>query len=264
VLFTHYPWTWEGGERRSRAPGGSSISSGEGRDFQLGGCSTQLACTGCHDPHTEDTPAKLAEMGTPTGNHLCTKCHSAYGNDQAVERHTHHKVGGAGSACIACHMAKKNMGLDYVLNRYHRIGSPTETRRVTGDRPLECALCHPTKSVEELVTTMEQWWSKQYDRAELKKLYGDDLGVETMRATLVRGKAHEQAVAIAVLGELKDKSMVAALVPMLSHEYPLVRYFAQRALQNITGDPVAIDVGAPAADVARAADAWFKAVAARP
>ena len=45
VLFTHYPWTWEGGERKERMPGGSSISSGEGRDFQLGGCSSQMACT---------------------------------------------------------------------------------------------------------------------------------------------------------------------------------------------------------------------------
>jgi DNA-directed RNA polymerase subunit K/omega len=43
---------------------------------------------------------------------------------------------------------------------------------------------------------------------------------------------------------------------MLAHEYPLVRYFAQRALQNITGDPVAIDVGAPAADVREQAARW--------
>jgi hypothetical protein len=43
---------------------------------------------------------------------------------------------------------------------------------------------------------------------------------------------------------------------MLAHEYPLVRYFAQRALQTITGDPVAIDLGAPAADVRAAADRW--------
>ena len=63
VLFTHYPWTWEGGARRKGTPGGSSISSGEGRDFQLGGCSTQLACTRCHDPHVEDPPAKLARDG---------------------------------------------------------------------------------------------------------------------------------------------------------------------------------------------------------
>jgi DNA-directed RNA polymerase subunit K/omega len=50
---------------------------------------------------------------------------------------------------------------------------------------------------------------------------------------------------------------------MLSHEYPLVRYYAQRALQLITGDPVAIDVGASAPEVKRAADAWLTAAEAR-
>jgi hypothetical protein len=158
-------------------------------------------------------------------------------------------------------MAKKNMGLDYVLNRYHRIGSPTESRRVLGDRPLECALCHADRSVEQIVSTMEQWWGKHYDREALKALYGPDLGVNVMRATLERGKPHEQAVAIVTLGDAKDRSAIAAIEPMLWHDYPLVRYFAQRALQTITGDPVAIDVGGAAADVKKAADEWLRGVA---
>ena len=253
VLFTHYPWTWEGGERRSGIPGGSSTTSGEGRDYQLGGCASQMACTTCHDPHTEDSKDKLAAMGTQAGDHICAQCHSSFGG----EKHTHHKTVG----CIGCHMPRKNMGLDYVLNRYHRIGSPTETRRVLGDRPLECALCHADQSVEQIVSTMEAWWGKHYDREALKKLYGPDLGVNVLRATLTLGKPHEQAAAIITLGDAKQKDAVAAIEPMLWHDYPLVRYFAQRALQNITGDPVAIDVGGAAADVQRAADVWLKAVA---
>ena len=47
-------------------------------------------------------------------------------------------------------MPQKNLGLGYNLTRYHRIGSPTEKARVEGDRPLECALCHADKTVEEL------------------------------------------------------------------------------------------------------------------
>ncbi|MEO8549318.1 MAG: cytochrome c3 family protein, partial [Kofleriaceae bacterium] len=254
VLFSRYAWTWEGGER-SKNPGGSSISSGEGRDYQLGGCASQMACTTCHDPHTEDPPAKLAELATPAGDHLCTTCHSAYATPAAVAKHTHHQSVG----CISCHMAKKNMGLDYVLNRYHRIGSPTDPRRVEKDRPLECALCHADKSVDALVTTMESWYGKRYDRAALAKLYGDDLGVNVMRATLTKGKPHEQAVAIVTFGQLKQKDAVAALIPMLAHEYPLLRYFTQRALQQITGDPVAFDLGLPAARVRALADAWLSA-----
>jgi hypothetical protein len=78
-----------------------------------------------------------------------------------------------------------------------------------------------------------------------------------MRATLAKGKPHEQAVAIVTYGDLKQKDAVAALAPMLAHEYPLVRYFTQRALQQITGDPVAIDLGLPAAQVRTQADAWL-------
>ena len=149
------------------------------------------------------------------------------------------------------------MGLDYALDRYHRIGSPDDPVRVERDRPLECALCHADKTVDALVQTMETWWGKRYDRAALRALYGDDLAVDVMRTTLARGKPHEQAVAIATLGTLRDATAVPLLVPMLAHEYPLVRYFAQRALQTITGDPVAIDVGAPATEVRAAAQAWL-------
>ncbi|HEX4422055.1 MAG TPA: cytochrome c3 family protein [Kofleriaceae bacterium] len=267
VLFTHYEWTWEGGVR-NKNPGGSSISSGEGRDYQLGGCASQMACTTCHDPHATDPPAKLAALATPAGNPTCTTCHPAYATADGLARHTHHAPGSAGTSCVACHMPKKNMGLDYGLIRYHRIGSPSEPRRVEGDRPVECALCHADQSVERLVSTMEQWWGKHYDRTALRALYGDDLSVNALRATLERGKPHEQAVAIAVLGEARDPATRRAAIPLiasqLAHDYPLIRYFAQRALQTLTGAPVAIDVGAPADDVRRAAADWLRAAAVRP
>ena len=263
VLFTRYAWTWEGGER-AHNPGGSSISSGEGRDYQLGGCATQMACTTCHDPHATDPPARLAALATPAGNATCTTCHAAFVGEPAIAQHTHHASGSAGTSCVACHMPKKNMGLDYALVRYHRIGSPTEPRRVQGDRPLECALCHADRSVEDLVATMERWWNKRYDRRALRALYGEDLSVNALRATLERGKPHEQAVAIAVLGEARDRTAIPLIAAQLAHDYPLVRYFAQRALQTITGAPVPIDVGAPAAEVQRAADAWLTAAASRP
>jgi predicted CXXCH cytochrome family protein len=222
-----------------------------------------MACTTCHDPHATDPPARLAALATPAGNATCTRCHAAYTGAEAEARHTHHAAGSAGTACVACHMPRKNMGLDYALIRYHRIGAPTEPRRVLGDRPLECALCHADRSVEDLVSTMERWWNQRYDRAALHALYGDDLTVNALRATLARGKPHEQAVAIAVLGQSGDRSAVPAIAAELAHDYPLVRYFAQRALESLTGAPVAIDVGAPAAEVRRAAAGWLTAAAAR-
>jgi predicted CXXCH cytochrome family protein len=258
VLFTRYPWTWEGGERK-RDPGGSTTNSGEGRDYQLGGCAKEMSCTTCHDPHAQDPTADVASLATTAGNKLCVGCHATFASAQAQQAHSHHGPTSAGNACIGCHMPKKNMGLDYALVRYHRIGSPTDKKRVAGDRPLECALCHADKSVESIVTTMEKWYRKKVDRAALATLYGEDLGVNVMRATLSRGKPHEQAVAIMAMAEAKLPGAVAQIAPHMAHEYPLVRFYARRALEMLVGGTIDIDVNKSAAELRPLVDAWLAA-----
>ena len=104
---------------------------------------------------------------------------------------------------------------------------------------------------------METWWGKHYDRGALTQLYGTDLDVNTIRATLLWGKPHEQAVAIGVLGELRDRAALPALVPQLAHPYPLVRYYAARAIQTITGERVELDLGRPAAELRTAGAEWL-------
>jgi predicted CXXCH cytochrome family protein len=230
VLFSRYPYTWEGGRRDSNA-GGSHINSGEGRDFLLGGCASALACTACHDPHGGDDPGALRVMGTPAGNTLCTSCHGELADRERLRRHAHHDPSGAGGACIACHMPRKNMGLEG-LTRYHRIGSPTDPARVLGDRPLECALCHASASVRHLVDAMEAWWPERYPRQRLTELYGS-LDANVMRATLDRGKAHEQAVAMATLADANARDAAPLIARQLVNEYPLVREWARRALEKL-------------------------------
>jgi len=232
VLFSRYPYTWEGGRRDANA-GGSHINSGEGRDFLLGGCASALSCTACHDPHREDDPAAMRAMGTPAGNRLCTACHADLADAERLRGHAHHDPSGAGGACIACHMPRKNMGLEG-LTRYHRIGSPTDPARVLGDRPLECALCHPSASVRHLVDAMEAWWPERYPRQRLTELYGS-LDANVMRATLDRGKAHEQAVAMATLADAGARDATPLIERQLGNEYPLVREWARRALEKLGG-----------------------------
>jgi predicted CXXCH cytochrome family protein len=239
VLFSKYPFTWEGG-RRDSSPGGSHISSGEGRDFLLGGCASAMACTTCHDPHGGDTPEALRQLATPAGNGKCTSCHGELSDPQRLRAHAHHDPAGAGGSCVACHMPRKNMGLDGSLTRYHRIGVPTDPARVLGDRPLECALCHTDRSVSDLVDAMEKWWPVRYPRQRLVELYGS-LDANVVRATLDRGKAHEQAVAIGLLGEARARDAAPAVARQLGSEYPLVRQWAQRAL-----DAMGVAQGAPA------------------
>jgi hypothetical protein len=187
-------------------------------------------------------------MATPAGNGACTSCHAR----QADDGHSHH----AGVGCIACHMPRKNVGLGYELTRYHRIGSPTDPARVLRDRPLECALCHADKSVASLVGTMETWWGKRYDRAALRRLYGDDLEAGALAVTLERGLPHEQATAVGALGEARIARATPLLLPHLTHPYPLVRQLVRKALVDITGRALDIDLDAPADQIRARAARW--------
>ncbi len=233
VLFSRYRFTWEGG-KRDAMPGGSNINSGEGRDYLLGGCSGAMSCTTCHDPHANDERAHLAELATPAGNRVCLGCHGELGPSDALRAHAHHDPSGAGGACIACHMPKKNMSLDTRLTRYHRIGSPTDPLRVLNDRPMECALCHADKSVGELVSSMQRLWGKAYDADALRALYGD-ASANVVQATLARGKPHEQAVALGILGETATRDLAPLVAGGLDNEYPLVREFARTAFLHLVG-----------------------------
>jgi predicted CXXCH cytochrome family protein len=258
VLFSRYPFTWEGGQRSGNA-GGSHISSGEARDFLLGGCTSSLSCVACHDPHAADAPAKLAALASTAGNGVCLGCHGNLDTSAALTAHTHHDPLGAGSVCINCHMPKKNLGLGYNLTRYHRIGSPTEKSRVEGDRPLECALCHVDKSVEQLTVAMERFWGKRYDRTALVALYGD-LQALPLLATISRGKAHEQATAIAVLGERRVASATRVVAEQIVNEYPLVRYFARQSLEQMSGRPCEVNLDADDADIQSQMKVWLAAL----
>ena len=257
VLFSRYPYTWEGQSRR-HGPGGSSINSGEARDFLLGDCTSQLSCTQCHDPHTEDPKSALTALAGPKGDELCAGCHQKYQGAEALRAHTHHAPTSSGSHCLNCHMPQKNMGLAYELTRYHRIGSPTDRERVEGDRPLECALCHTDKSVETLVATMERFWGKNYDREALRKLYGGDLQINALEAALTLGKPHEQGTAVAIAGRDQRKDLLPEVVNVLGNDYPLVRFFARHAIESITGAPLPIDMNAPGVDVVKSARQYLR------
>lgn len=259
VLFSDYPWTWEGGRRDGKHPGGSSINSGEARDFLLGGCATELTCTHCHDPHAEDDKAALARFDRPEGNGICTSCHGDLASPAALNAHSHHDPAGEGAACLACHMPRKNMGLDYGLTRYHRIGSPTDPERVYGDRPLECAICHAATSSGELLSKMSQWWGKDLDRDRVAALYGGDLSTSNLRATLAQGKPHEQAVAIVGLAQTKDRSLACTVAAEVAQPYPLVRHLAKHALETLMGAEVALDPDRAASELGPEVERWCEA-----
>lgn len=236
VLFSRYPQTWEGGSRRKPGEaGGSHISSGEARDFLLGGCAGAMPCTTCHDPHGEDSREHLRRLATPAANGVCTGCHQTLAPPDALRAHAHHDPAGAGGSCVACHMPRKNMGLGYALTRYHRIGSPTDANRIERDRPIECALCHAEKSVGSLLDDIARLWGKRYDTGALARLYGT-LEANVLIATIERGYAHEQATAIGAAGEQRFQPAAAAIARAIDgNPYPLVGIYARAARAALSG-----------------------------
>jgi hypothetical protein len=110
---------------------------------------------------------------------------------------------------------------------------------------------------------MESWWGKRYDRVALTALYGS-LDANVMLATLARGKPHEQAVAMYSLGERKVRAAAPLIAAQLTHEIPLVRYYADRALEQILGRPTGIDLFQDDSAIKVAADKLLAAAPAAP
>lgn len=254
VLFSRYPYTWEGG-RRDQNPGGSNINSGEARDFLLGSCTTRATCTDCHDPHAESNRARASTFDTPAGDAVCVRCHGKYAGAAAQRAHTHHDPEKPGGRCVACHMPQKNMSLDGGLGRYHRIGSPTDALKSL-DRPLECALCHGDKTVGAILDDMQRLFGKTFEATAQRGLYGS-LDANVLEATLAKGKPHEKAVALHLLGERRARGSARAIARELVGEYPVVRTYADVALGKIFGTASPLDLNTADDEIRTQAAAWL-------
>lgn len=259
VLFSGYPFTWEGGRRSEDDRGGSHINSGEGRDFLLGHCSEKMSCVDCHDPHAPGNEKRISELeDTPAGNAVCVRCHAEYESGDALRAHAHHDPKGEGGKCMNCHMPKKNMSLGGETTRYHRISSPTDRDIVERDRPLECALCHEKKTVREILGDMKKFWGMSYDETKMRELYGENLDQNAILATLALGKPHEKAPALFVAGRAKMNAAARYAEEELTGPYPIVRGYALRALESITGEAAPFDpLAEDDAKIAEEARAWL-------
>ena len=178
---------------------------------------------------------------TPAGNAVCIRCHGSLATEDAQRAHTHHDPKGEGGKCMNCHMSKKNMSLDGKTTRYHRIGSPTDRERVENDRPLECAICHEKKTVRELLVDMKKFWNVSFDENKIAMLYAGNLDQNAILATLANGKPHEKAPALFIAGQSKMIAAAGYAAQEMSGPYPIVRGYAQRALEAMTGQPSPVD-----------------------
>jgi predicted CXXCH cytochrome family protein len=117
-----------------------------------------VTCASCHDVHGTNNYAQL----TKPAAEICLDCHgptSPNGPHTAtLEEHTHHKVGGPGSQCVACHMpAIETEGVpgSFVHAHTFRVVSPAMTDKYK--IPNACTSCHQGKSTAWAEDAMSHW-----------------------------------------------------------------------------------------------------------
>jgi hypothetical protein len=59
------------------------------------------------------------------------------------------------------------------------------------------------------------------------------------------GLPHEQAVAVCIAAESGRHDVLPLVARVITNDYPLVRYFAKKAAEELSGTRISIDPAAP-------------------
>lgn len=190
-----------------------------------------IGCGDCHSMHGTDPNMQLRDDYDE--RRVCTGCHTESALPGATQPAGH---GGHGEivSCGGCHMPRITYGLLEGMIT-HRIGSPDPGGLVgRDDQPDACTQCHVDRSrvwaaaqmqTLGLATTRgrrprphEAWAS----RVEIDLMGGDPVA----RALAAHALGRPEAT-----GERGDR--MRALVGAIEDEYPVVRWFAMRALRRL-------------------------------
>jgi len=166
-----------------------------------------MTCGDCHDPHGQgyrdpwDGP-----LAGRFADGQCTSCHASKAEE--VERHTRHRAGSPGSACVACHMPylqHPELGAAVRFARSdHTIGIPRPAFDAALGIAGACAQCHRDRSVEALAAAARDWWGELKPHPQLVAALADttagvdhpsDRILRLLRPDLRHPAAQERALA---------------------------------------------------------------------
>ena len=188
-----------------------------------------VVCTNCHDAHSNALRAE--------DNSLCTQCHLPAVFDGPG--HHHHQPGGAGSACVDCHMpARTYMVVDDRRDHGFRIPRPLLTLELGS--PNACNDCHDDQSAQWAIDAMRSWgvpvdprvaharamdaaWSGRIDALPALLTIAGEPGHSSML----------RASAVAAAGAFPSRETYLAVQSLLSAADPLVRAAAVQTLDPV-------------------------------
>lgn len=193
-----------------------------------------IRCVDCHEPHT-------GKRLIP-GNMLCMRCHSGGTQPPAPvidpTAHSHHKDGGTGNDCTACHMPVTNY-----MQRHPRhdhgftIPDPLLTQEF--GTPNACNRCHADKDADWALKTSNAWYGEKLNRptrSRAQLIARARQGDASAREGLIGLLQNEpipawKATACHLLERwAMDRETSTALLAQLTDASPLVREAAIRSL----------------------------------
>ncbi|GAA5127881.1 tetratricopeptide repeat protein [Luteolibacter yonseiensis] len=195
-----------------------------------------VRCADCHDPHN----AKRVS----TGNQLCMNCHTGGRGDYPTApvidptSHSHHGADSTGNQCVSCHMP-----VTTYMQRHPRhdhsfsIPDPKLTKEL--GVPNACNRCHTDKDADWAIASYKNFYGEKPDRPSRTRtllVASARRGEPAARDGLIKLLASDEipawkATACRLLERWAlDPAAIQALRGQLSHENPLVREAAVRAL----------------------------------
>jgi hypothetical protein len=217
------------GERPQFAAGMSTWNSVEYSDAMLGSCYSQLRCIDCHAPHEATGPQWPRSPQQDDAS--CTRCHSQFGSDDEIARHTHHAAGSSGSRCMNCHMPRINEGLQDVV-RTHTIFSPTNAEMIEANHPNACNLCHTDRPIDWTLEHLGKWYGAAYSEEAIAEAYPDRSG------PVAAGWMQSDYEPVRLVGadaacRAGDRRHLPELLQMLDDPFLLNRQFTSSGLEKM-------------------------------
>ncbi len=213
-------------------------------DFEFGSFSMSrmghkgVTCLDCHNPHSGKLRAPVEN------NSICLTCHAPPGQRGAIlidlASHSRHKAGTPGDRCVDCHMPQtRYMVRDPRRNHGFTIPDPVLTKEL--GVPNSCNRCHDDKSTDWAIETTTKWYGEKMERRSRQRARlisrAEKTDPKVLPELLTMAESEEIAAWRSVLVSFltpwtQQPGVLAFLEKSLSHESPLVRSAAVRAISN--------------------------------
>ncbi len=191
--------------------------------------SGKLSCVHCH------TSSGRNRFPGDQANNACMPCHKDKVENAAA--HTHHKAGGEGGKCVACHMPMTEFAR--MRRSDHSMRPPMPSATVAFKSPNACNLCHGDKDAVWADAHVRAWRSRDYQAGPIRTARlidaarRDDWSKLPEILAALAGAGDDAVLAnslVRLLRNCDDDRKWPALLAATRHASPLVRASAVETL----------------------------------